>query len=117
MAHRRYNGAAVQLAARLGVPVVATNDARFLDASEFESHEARVCIHDGQLLADPSRTRKYTAQQYLRTPDGPERVALAGSEVFDPRLMRELYELGLASAAAGPVWSTAPPGFDLWSTR
>lgn len=63
-----YNGAAVQLAARLGVPVVATNDARFLDAGEFESHEARVCIHDGQLLADPSRARKYTAQQYLRTP-------------------------------------------------
>ena len=34
------------------MPVVATNDVRFLKQSDFESHEARVCIHDGALLAD-----------------------------------------------------------------
>jgi len=63
-----YIAAAVQLAARRGVPVVATNDVRFLSAGDFESHEARVCIQEGTLLADPSRPRHYTAQQYLRTP-------------------------------------------------
>ena len=36
-------------------PRVATNDVRFLTRAEFEAHEARVCIHDGALLADPSR--------------------------------------------------------------
>ena len=35
---------------------------------DFESHEARVCIQEGTLLADPSRPRRYTGQQYLRTP-------------------------------------------------
>jgi len=59
--------ATVALAELHGVPVVATNDVRFLTPSDFESHEARVCIHDGALLADPSRPRKYTPQQYLRT--------------------------------------------------
>ncbi|HTT01891.1 MAG TPA: DNA polymerase III subunit alpha [Steroidobacteraceae bacterium] len=63
-----YVAAAVALAARRGVPVVATNDVRFLAARDFESHEARVCIQEGSLLADPGRTRRYTAQQYLRTP-------------------------------------------------
>jgi DNA polymerase-3 subunit alpha len=63
-----YIAAAVSLAGRRGVPVVATNDVRFLKASDFESHEARVCIHDGTLLADASRVRRYTAQQYLRSP-------------------------------------------------
>jgi DNA polymerase-3 subunit alpha len=63
-----YIAGAVALAARHGVPVVATNDVRFLKAEEFESHEARVCIHDGALLADPSRVRRYTRQQYLRSP-------------------------------------------------
>ena len=63
-----YIAAAVQLAARCGAPVVATNDVRFLAPGDFESHEARVCIQEGSLLADPSRPRRYTAQQYLRTP-------------------------------------------------
>jgi DNA polymerase III subunit alpha len=63
-----YIAAAVSLAGRRGVPVVATNDVRFLKQSDFESHEARVCIHDGTLLADPNRVRRYTSKQYLRTP-------------------------------------------------
>jgi DNA polymerase-3 subunit alpha len=63
-----YIAGAVALAARHHLPVVATNDVRFLKAEEFESHEARVCIHDGALLADPARARRYTRQQYLRSP-------------------------------------------------
>jgi len=63
-----YIAAAVALAGHRGVPVVATNDVRFLSASDFEAHEARVCIREGTLLTDPSRPRRYTAQQYLRTP-------------------------------------------------
>ena len=63
-----YIAGAVSLAARRGVPVVATNDVRFLKAAEFESHEARVCIHEGALLADAGRVRRYSRQQYLRTP-------------------------------------------------
>lgn len=63
-----YIAGAVALAARLAVPVVATNDVRFLKADDFEAHEARVCIYEGALLADTGRVRRYTAQQYLRTP-------------------------------------------------
>ncbi|MCC7461345.1 MAG: DNA polymerase III subunit alpha [Gammaproteobacteria bacterium] len=62
-----YLPAAVALAARRGVPVVATNDVRFLQPGDFAAHEARVCIHDGTLLADAGRTRRYTPQQYLRS--------------------------------------------------
>ena len=62
-----YLPAAVRLAARRGVPVVATNDVRFLTAADFEAHEARVCIHDGTQLADPARPRRYSAQQFLRS--------------------------------------------------
>ncbi|MEE4203885.1 MAG: DNA polymerase III subunit alpha [Halieaceae bacterium] len=64
-----YLHAAVDLAARLDCPVVATNDVRFLTADEFEAHEARVCIGEGRTLNDPRRPRHYSEQQYLRTPD------------------------------------------------
>ncbi len=59
---------AVDLAMRLGVPVVATNQVRFLAPADFEAHEARVCIHQGRTLGDPRRPREYTEQQYLRSP-------------------------------------------------
>ena len=60
--------ATAALAVAEGVALVATNDVRFLAAEDFEAHEARVCIHDGAQLADASRQRRYTPQQYLRTP-------------------------------------------------
>ena len=63
-----YIASAVSLASRRGVPVVATNDVRFIKPDDFESHEARVCINDGTLLADTTRPRRYTNQQYLRSP-------------------------------------------------
>jgi DNA polymerase III subunit alpha len=59
----------VALSQKAGIAVVATNDVRFLAASDFESHEARVCISDGAQLADPSRQRRYTEAQYLRSPE------------------------------------------------
>src|SRR6266480_2268685 len=63
-----YIAGALALAGRSGAPVVASNDVRFLRPEQFESHKARVCIHDGTLLADSGRVRRYSRQQYLRTP-------------------------------------------------
>ncbi len=64
----QYLPAALSLAARRGVPVVATNDVRFLAPTDFEAHEARVCIHEGTQLADPARPRRYSRLQFLRSP-------------------------------------------------
>ena len=58
----------VELANAEGIPLVAVNDVRFLDSGEFTAHEARVCIHRGETLDDPRRERRYTPQQYLRSP-------------------------------------------------
>ena len=60
---------AVDLALNMQLPVVATNDVRFLHESDFEAHEARVCIQDGRTLDDKRRPRLYSEQQYLRSPD------------------------------------------------
>ncbi|OGO90723.1 MAG: DNA polymerase III subunit alpha [Coxiella sp. RIFCSPHIGHO2_12_FULL_42_15] len=49
------------------IPVVATNDVRFLQPEDFEAHEARVCIHDGYVLDDDKRPRRYSEQQYLKS--------------------------------------------------
>ncbi len=64
-----YLHGAVALAAQENMPVVATNDVRFLQESEFEAHEARVCIHDGHLLTDTGRPRRHVPGQFLRSAD------------------------------------------------
>ena len=58
----------VRLAAERALPVVATNDVRFLEPEDFEAHEARVCIQEGWVLGDPERPRRYTDEQHLRSP-------------------------------------------------
>ncbi len=60
---------AVALASNFDCPVVATNDVRFLGADQFDAHEARVCIGEGRVLGDPRRERRYSEQQYLRSPE------------------------------------------------
>ncbi len=55
------------LASDNGVPVVATNDVRFLSRDGFNSHDARVCIHDGRGLAEADRPKHYSDDQFLRT--------------------------------------------------
>ena len=59
----------VDLALAMGLPVVAGNDVRFLERGDFEAHEARVCIQEGRILADPRRPRSYSEEQYLKSPE------------------------------------------------
>jgi DNA polymerase III subunit alpha len=63
----RYIAAAVDLAIATGLPVVATNDVRFLSQADFAAHEVRVCINQGRVLDDTRRPKDYTDQQYLRS--------------------------------------------------
>ena len=59
--------AAVRLAVSLQLPVVATHPVQFLTNDDFEAHEARVCVAEGETLANPRRTKRFNAQQYFKT--------------------------------------------------
>ena len=106
-----YTDAVMHLAQARGVAAVATNDVRFLTRADFDAHEARVCIHDGALLADPSRVRRYSEEQYLKSPaemaelfaDAPE--VLANTLEVAKRCSLEI-RLGESMLPAYPV----PPG-------
>jgi len=66
--------ASVELAQICQLPVVATNDVHFLKQADFDAHEARVCINEGRVLSDTRRPKRFSEQQYLRSPE--EMVAL-----------------------------------------
>ncbi len=58
--------AAVQLAATMKLPVVATHPVQFATEDDYEAHEARVCISEGEILGNPRRVRKFTREQYFK---------------------------------------------------
>ena len=64
--------AAMALAGEYELPVIASNDVRFLDRDGFEAHEARTCINQGRVLADPKRPRDYSEEQYFKSSEDME---------------------------------------------
>ncbi len=59
--------AAVQLASHLNLPVVATHPVQFTKPDDYEAHEARVCISEGEILGNQRRVRKFTREQYFKS--------------------------------------------------
>ena len=59
--------AAVQLASHLNLPVVATHPVQFTHPDDYEAHEARVCISEGEILGNQRRVRKFTREQYFKS--------------------------------------------------
>ena len=59
--------ASAALAARLGLPLVATHPVQFLKREDFRAHEARVCIAQGRTLSDPRRPQDFTEDQCFQT--------------------------------------------------
>ncbi|CAD9194411.1 DNA polymerase III subunit alpha [Acinetobacter bohemicus] len=58
---------AIKLAQKYNIGVVAHNDVHFIAQTDFEAHEARVCIADGYVLGDSRRPRYYSSEQYFKT--------------------------------------------------
>ena len=59
----------IELGLKGDIPVVATNDVQFLKKSDFDAHEARICIAEGALLDDTRRLKFFSDSQYLKTAD------------------------------------------------
>jgi DNA polymerase III subunit alpha len=104
----------VILAARVGLPVVATHPVQFLAREDFKAHEARVCISQGYVLGDPRRPRAFSADQYFKSQqemaelfaDIPQ--ALENSVEIARRCSLEI-QLGKSRLPAFPT----PPGVSL----
>jgi len=58
---------AAKLAAKLQIPLVATNDAHFMEPTDFDAHEVRVCINEGRVLNDTRRVKSHTPEQYYKS--------------------------------------------------
>ncbi len=60
-------GLAVDLGLATDIPIIATNDVQFLHKIDYQAHEARICIAEGELLDDSRRSKNFSESQYLKS--------------------------------------------------
>ncbi len=60
---------AIDIANRMGLPLVATSDAHYLTRDDAAAHDVLLCISTGKMLDDPNRMRFETQEFYVRSPE------------------------------------------------
>ena len=59
----------VQLARKLDIPLVATNDAHYLKKEDAYNHEILLCIQTGKRMSDEDRMKFETDELYVKSPE------------------------------------------------
>ena len=59
----------VELAYRMGLPLVATNDVYFPEPEMYEAHDALICIAEGAYVDQQAPRRRLTPQHYFKSPE------------------------------------------------
>ena len=59
----------IQLARKLGIKLVATNDAHYLTKEDYYNHEVQLCIQTGKRMTDDDRMSFETNDFYIKSPE------------------------------------------------
>ncbi len=57
----------LEIARKIGAPLVATNDSHYTHRHDCEAHDALLCVQTGALMADTDRFKFHGDQHYLKT--------------------------------------------------
>lgn len=68
------NRGLIEIAKKLSLPLIVTNDVHYLHPSDAEAHEVMLCMQTGTTMSDPKRLRYGSTQFYMKS--GAEMLAL-----------------------------------------
>jgi DNA polymerase-3 subunit alpha len=60
---------AVEVARKMGLPLVGTSDAHYLTQTDADAHDVLLCINTGRTIDDPKRMRFDNDQFFVRSPE------------------------------------------------
>jgi len=66
-AQRDTNPQLIEIAKKIGAPVIATNDSHYVHREDHESHDALLCVQTGALISDPKRFKFEGTEHYLKS--------------------------------------------------
>ncbi|WP_019223495.1 DNA polymerase III subunit alpha [Bartonella rattaustraliani] len=102
---QKVEAALIELAYTYEIPLVATNEAFFLNKEGYEAHDALMAVAEGQIVSNPERKR-VTPDHYLKSQD--EMVALFSDL---PEALENSVEIALRCHISSPVRKPILPRF------
>jgi DNA polymerase-3 subunit alpha len=60
---------AVEVARRMGIPLVATSDVHYVDPEDADAQDVLLCVNTGKFRADAKRMKMGTKEFFLRSPE------------------------------------------------
>lgn len=64
---QRTNPQLIEIARKIGAPLIATNDTHYTHREDHAAHDALLCVQTGCTIADPNRFRFEGQEHYLKT--------------------------------------------------
>ena len=64
---RQTNPQLIQIASKIGAPLLATNDSHYTHRHDAEAHDALLCVQTGAMLSDTNRFRFDGTEHYLKS--------------------------------------------------
>ncbi len=86
-AQRRTNPELVEIARRIGAPLLATNDSHYCRRQDAETHDALLCVQTGALVSDPNRFKFEGTEHYLKSAAEMRRLFAEVPEACDNTLL------------------------------
>ena len=65
----RTNPKLVEIARKIGAPIIATNDSHYVNRSDHEAHDALLCVQTGAFMRDADRFKFEGTEHYLKSAD------------------------------------------------
>jgi DNA polymerase-3 subunit alpha len=66
-AQRDTNPKLIEIAKKIGAPIIATNDSHYVHRADHEAHDALLCVQTGATLSDPKRFKFEGQEHYLKS--------------------------------------------------
>jgi len=66
-AQRETNPKLIDIARKIGAPLMATNDSHYTHRHDQVAHEALLCVQTGSLMSDPNRFKFHGDEHYLKS--------------------------------------------------
>ncbi|MBN1495316.1 MAG: DNA polymerase III subunit alpha [Spirochaetes bacterium] len=104
----------VKIGVDMDIPLIATNDAHYVDKDDARSHEVLLCVQTGKLMKDADRMKFPSDEFYLKSHD--EMKALFydyPDAIFNTRKIAEMVELELELGRPILPNFEVPEGFNL----